>query len=112
MLKNITSKPVDLRWDGHTITLAAGQTCKYLDPRVELRMKAKFTEQLELTPEPIIKKNEMQVTLGPVPVHPPDGAGPAAPPPVEASQASSTRDDDEPPSTDAPGPRKPRVRSR
>lgn len=52
MLKNVSSQPVELRWGGETVVLLPGQTCRYKDPRVELRQKAKHLKELEHAPEP------------------------------------------------------------
>ena len=52
MLKNVSSAPVALRWGGKELLLLPGESCRYKDPRVELRQKAKHGAALEHTPEP------------------------------------------------------------
>lgn len=84
MLKNVSSAPITMLWGGQATTLLPGQTCRYRDPKVELRMKAKHGAALQHTEEPKAKAEaEAQVTVdappatGGVPTRP----GPDAPEP-------------------------------
>lgn len=67
MLKNISSEPIVMRWASKDIILLPGQKCRYQDPRVELRQRAKYGPGLEHTPDPAPqKKDEAVVVLDPV----------------------------------------------
>lgn len=70
MLKNITKKTIELKWDGHITSLLPGQTCKFLNPMVEIRMASKYNVNptapvLEHKPEKV-SAAASQVTVNPV----------------------------------------------
>lgn len=71
MLTNVSQEPLTLLWNGAETVLRPGQTCRYLDPRVETRMKAKFGPALTHAPDaPKAANADATVTVGPAPEAP------------------------------------------
>ena len=51
MLKNASNAPLELMWGGVRTLLQPGQSCRYINPAVELRMKSKYGSSLEHVPD-------------------------------------------------------------
>ena len=92
MLINTSGSIITLSWGGMQTTLLPGQSCTYLDPLVEQRMKRKYPEALSYEPDPPKPVGVDQTVI----VNPPPQAAPSesqeAQPASEeaASQAEST----------------------
>lgn len=90
MLKNASSAPVVMLWGGETVTLLPGQSCRYKDPRVELRQQAKHGAVLQHTPEPQSEHaSKSQVVMDDAPRAAPD---PVVPTVGHAEESAETTD--------------------
>jgi hypothetical protein len=96
MLKNVTNRPIELVWGGRTVTLQPGQTCKYLDPNVELRQERKHNSDGKMvllhTPDPRTSNKPDDVIIDPSPDRKPkEEAKPAAAAPAEPEEPKPSK---------------------